>query len=86
MSVMDHGRYLGVFGKIVTAHYAPQDQAVWLNSGNVMEASICVPVGIASFLLDQFNISDIAFFTGASMLVFVLLDTHECLMVDFLKL
>jgi len=70
MSVMDHGRYLGVFGKIVTAHYAPQDQAVWLNSGNVMEPSICVPVGIASVLLDQFNISDIVFFTGASMLVF----------------
>jgi len=70
MSVMDHGRYLGVFGKIVTAHCAPQDQAVWLNSGNVMEPSICVPVGIASVMLDQFNISDIAFFTGASMLVF----------------
>lgn len=97
-SAMDQGRCLGVFGKIATAQYVQQDQAVWLNSGNVMEPSICVPVGIASYLLDQFQISDIAFFTGASVLVFgtvrvsqkgkiyVLLDAPQFLMVDFLQL
>lgn len=65
-----HERILmGVFGKIESAQYLPNDDAVWLNSGGCTEPSICIPLGLAAALMGRFEIKDAAYFSGADVLV-----------------
>ena len=66
-----HERFFkGVFGKVMSAQYIPQDKAVWLNSGSCFEPSICIPVELAALLLDRFEINNVGYFANANVLVF----------------
>lgn len=89
--------FIGVFGRIVSAQYLPQDNAVWLNSGSCTEPSICVPLGLAALLMDRFEISDAGYFANSNVLVlgtvrisqhgkkYIVLENPHHFMVDFLR-
>lgn len=88
---------MGVFGKIESAQYLPNDDAVWLNSGSCTEPSICIPLGLAAALMDRFEIKDAVYFSDANMLVlgavrisqqgkkYVVLENPNHFMVDFAR-
>jgi len=95
ISAQHERNFLGVFGRIVSAQYFPQDHAVWLNSDRCFGPSICVPADLAALLLDRFAMNDVAYFANANMLVlgdvqisqngkpYVVLKNPHHFMVDF---
>ena len=71
------GRYLGCDGRIASAHWVPQSQTLWLNSGGYGDPSICVPVRLVAGLIDRFGIDDLADLEHAHVLVFGAVQTSQ---------
>lgn len=69
--------YLGAFGKIHSALLAPLDGALWLNSGQPDDPSICVPRPLIPALAERFQIADASDLAGANVLVFGILRTSR---------
>ena len=69
--------FMGVFGRIVSDQYFPQDHAVWLNSDRCFGPSIRVPVELVALLMDRFEIKDVAYFANANVLVFAPCESHS---------
>ena len=70
ISAMDDRKFMGVFGRIASAHFVKESNTVWLNSGAVMQPSICVDLMNMSLLMDRFEVNNIACFANAIVLVF----------------
>lgn len=69
--------YLGAFGKVHSALLAPLDGALWLNSGQVDDPSICIPQPLIAALAERFQMGDASDLTEADVLVFGILRTSR---------
>jgi len=63
-------KYVGIFGKIAYAQFESQAKTLWLNSGNPVNPSICVPWEHIPELFNRFQINDAIALAKANVLVF----------------
>lgn len=97
ITAQHEGLFIGIFGKIASVQFVPQYDSVWLNSGDLTEPSICIPLDNAALLLYRFEIDDVGYFANANVLIlgtvrisqfgkkYIVLENPKHFMVDFVR-